>query len=190
MLNRQGGDLCEEDKGVERKGEAGTDDHSLSPPPPPTTTQQLPSAPPSWFVNYLILPKFEERLKWSWKHHRSDIKGAFPLPLPLFDWFFEGVGEMKETDARKKIVISNEEDLETLDRKFGTDKWRRKDFPFNSEDDGKNKIVLESVRFSQICCLVKVPFKCPLVVSFEKGFGMVKFSARVVGTNSFNAVRY
>ena len=76
---------------------------------------------------------------------------------------------MKETDAQKKIVISDEEDLETLDRKFGTDKWWRKDFPFNDENDGKNKIVLNLSDFHKSAVLLKFLSNAHLWSLLKKG---------------------
>mmetsp|Transcript_14003 Transcript_14003/g.19356 ORF Transcript_14003/g.19356 Transcript_14003/m.19356 type:complete len:309 (+) Transcript_14003:1067-1993(+) len=147
----------------------------------------------SWFVNFCVVSKFEERLRWSWKNKRRAITGSFPLPSEVFDFFFQSVGTSFENEKRIKKIITKVEDLEKLDQKFGSStRWRKCDFPLeNGVEDGKNAIVLQYLQPCGMCWPpIMMKAESPLEIFYDKKTLSMKFSASVQGTNSTDAVRY
>jgi hypothetical protein len=176
----------------------------------PHTNQEEPSillpVDSSWWIEYCILPKFQERLRWSWNNRRKSFAGSFPLPLSVFHFFFDGVGSLKSTKQNLKhqkivVLVKKQTELEEIDIKLGeSDKWRRMIWTFRDrsgkeELDGENYIVLKTNKRIDwlgggVDGSTFITCPCPLVLSYDLTDNLFSFKGTTEGVNSTKHLRY
>jgi hypothetical protein len=165
--------------------------------PLPPQTPLPPLVPSGWWVQFIFLQKFGERLKWSWKHKAKSFGGSFPLPLSIFNHFFDGVGKVKTTPQRITITIDDEEDFFLLDERLGgSPRWRKKNFTFKDGagalvPDGTNFVVLRTKKkIPEISKTSLIECLCPLKFSFIYEESAFYFKGTVEGRNSDDFFHY
>jgi hypothetical protein len=155
----------------------------------------------TWWIEYCILPKFQERLRWSWNNRRKSFCGSFPLPLCAFHFFFDGVGSLKSTKHNLKhqkivILVQKQTELEEIDIKLGgSDKWRRMIWTFRDrsgkeELDGENYIVLKTNKRIDWLGGGVITCPCHLVLSYNLTDNLFTFKGTTEGVNSTKHLRY
>jgi hypothetical protein len=157
-----------------------------------TISKDWPYVQKSWWIEYVILKKFEERLSWTWKNGNKSFKGTFSIPQELFCFAWEGVGLKKETEQNITITIRTKEEMKVLDIVFENRKeWRRKKFYHHDTQEtlyiGQSRIVLQFEKI--VSCSFETCSSC-LKFVFEKKNSTVTFSGVVEGRNHLKVLRF
>jgi hypothetical protein len=158
------------------------------------TEAEFPFVPKRWWITYVILKKYEERLSWAWRNSSKSFKVTFLIPQELFCFLWKGIGQQKDTGQKIIITINTKEDLKKLDTIFENRKeWRRKKF-YHQDSEGSHyigqcRIVLQlqkKVSWANIF----VSCSSDLKIEFDKKNSVLMFSGTVEGRNQIKALRF
>jgi hypothetical protein len=68
-----------------------------------------PQTSKEWWIEVALIPKFRERLSWSWKNSTKSVKGNLLMPLPVFMFFFNNLEKKKETENNITFLIETKQ---------------------------------------------------------------------------------
>jgi hypothetical protein len=158
------------------------------------TEAEFPFVPKRWWITYVILKKYEERLSWAWRNCSKSFKGTFLIPQELFCFLWKGIGQQKDTGQKIIITINTKEELKKLDTIFENGKeWRRKKF-YHQDSEGSHyigqcRLVLQ---FQKKVSWTNTFVSCSsdLKIEFDKKNSVLMFSGTVEGRNQIKALRF
>jgi hypothetical protein len=169
---------------------------SLVPPPLPLVSSELIPVESKWWNTYCILPKFRERLQWSWKNKSKSFGGKFALPFPVYEFFFADIGRFKYTERKVTQSIETEEDLKAIDVRLGQDdSWRRMSFVYidgiGEQLDGENSVVLKTKKIiPELSETELIDCFCYLTFYFIHKESTFSFKGTIEGRNSKGYFHY
>jgi hypothetical protein len=146
-----------------------------------------------WWIQFVLLSKFQERLSWGWKQLTKGFKGSLLMPVEVFLFFF-GSFEKTETENKVKLVIKTKQNLKQLDKILLTSDWRKMKFyhqdSVGAHFQGTCKVVLMVEKKVEWAGGAFIDCPCDMVFSYTKKTSLFSFSGVLEGRNKVKAFRF
>jgi hypothetical protein len=153
----------------------------------PVTTKE-------WWIHFVLMPKFQERLSVSWKNLAKGFRGSLLMPYEVFLFFFGALEKKIETESKIKKLIQTQQNFEQVDQILLTSEWRKKSFyhqdTVGAIFQGTCEVVLEVEKKVDWAGGGFITCASPLELMFEKKNSLFSFSGVVEGRNKVQAFRF
>jgi hypothetical protein len=159
------------------------------------TVAEFPFVPKQWWITYVIIKKYEERLSWAWRNCSKSFNGTFLIPQELFCFLWKGIGQQRDTGKKIIITISTLEEMKKLDTIFENRKeWRKKKFYHQDSEEsqyiGQCRIVLQVQKKVSWTVNTFVTCSSDFKLEFDKKNSVLHFKGTVEGRNQIKALRF
>jgi hypothetical protein len=172
----------EEEEEIEEEGSMATQEEMW-----PGTTKE-------WWIQVVLVPKFQDRLGVAWKNLSKSFKGSCLMPCDVFSFFFGTFEKKMETENRIKKVIKTKQTLKKLDQILMTSDWRKRSFYHQDSTgdifQGTCRVVLEVEKKIEWAGGGFVTCLSPLEFSYDRKNSLFSFSGVVEGRNKVRAFRF
>jgi hypothetical protein len=192
-LNEEQGREKEEKGGKEERGQEGEEREEEK--RGEEEVQKWPGTTRKWWIEFVLILKFQERLCWAWKQCTKSFKGSLLIPVEVFMFFFGTMQRKKETKNQIKFVIETKQNLKQADKIFETSQLRKKkfyhkDLEETSHYQGTCKVVLQIEKKLTWIGGAYLPCLCLLEFTFDKNKSLLSFGGVVEGRNKVKAFRF